>query len=63
MDQEPIINGYLRQMLSLGGSDLHLSVNFPAKARIHGNIHCLDVNLLVGRMRKVFGFKEFRNAF
>ena len=43
---EPIINGYLRQMLSLGGSDLHLSVNFPAKARIHGNIQCLDDNVI-----------------
>ena len=43
---EPIINGYLRQMLSLGGSDLHLSVNFPAKARIHGNIQCLDDDVL-----------------
>ena len=42
MADEPIINHYLRQMLSMGGSDLHLSINFPAKARIHGNIQCLD---------------------
>ena len=35
MSDEPIINHYLRQMLELGGSDLHLSINFPAKARIH----------------------------
>ena len=42
MADEPIINHYLRQMLSLGGSDLHLSINFPAKARIHGGIQCLD---------------------
>ena len=40
--QEPIINHYLRQMLSLGGSDLHLSINYPAKARIHGSIQPLD---------------------
>ena len=46
MSQEPIINAYLRQMLSLGGSDLHLSINFPAKARIHGNIVPLDDNIL-----------------
>ena len=45
-EQEPIINGYLRQMLSMGGSDLHLSINFPAKARIHGNIQCLDDNVI-----------------
>ena len=43
---EPIINGYLRQMLSMGGSDLHLSINFPAKARIHGNIQNLEDELL-----------------
>ena len=42
MEQEPKINRYLRQMLSLGGSDLHLSINFPAKARVHGNIQPLD---------------------
>ena len=45
-EQEPIINGYLRQMLSMGGSDLHLSINFPAKARIHGNIVPLDDNII-----------------
>ena len=27
MSQEPIINGYLRQMLSMGGSDLHLTMS------------------------------------
>ena len=42
MADEPIINHYLRQMLELGGSDLHLSINFPAKSRIHGSIQCLD---------------------
>ena len=42
MADDPIINHYLRKMLELGGSDLHLSINFPAKARIHGGIQCLD---------------------
>ena len=42
MNDEPIINGYLRQMLSMGGSDLHLSINLPARARIHGNIQNLE---------------------
>ena len=48
MADEPIINHYLRQMLELGGSDLHLSINFPAKARIHdardecGQNECCD---------------------
>ena len=46
MANEPVINKYLRQMLELGGSDLHLSINFPAKARIHGNIHPLDDDVL-----------------
>ena len=46
MSQEPIINGYLRQMLSMGGSDLHLSIDYPAKARIHGNIIPLDDNVI-----------------
>ena len=27
-------------------ADLHLSINFPAKARIHGNIQCLDDDVL-----------------
>ncbi|MDD3886771.1 MAG: PilT/PilU family type 4a pilus ATPase [Victivallaceae bacterium] len=46
MSHEPEINKYLRQMLALGGSDLHLSINFPAKARIHGNIQPLDDEIL-----------------
>ena len=46
MEQEPIINKYLRQMLALGGSDLHLSINFPAKTRVHGNLQCLDDDVL-----------------
>ena len=44
--EEPIINRYLRQMLSEGGSDLHLSINFPPKARIHGNIKPLTDEIL-----------------
>ena len=46
MDNEPIINGYLRYMLENGGSDLHMSINFPAKARFHGNIKPLDDQIL-----------------
>ena len=43
---EPIINGFLRQMLDNGGSDLHLSINFPPKARFHGNIEPLNDEIL-----------------
>ena len=43
---EPIINGFLRQMLDNGGSDLHLSINFPPKARFHGNIEPLNDDIL-----------------
>ena len=46
MEKEPVINQYLRRMLELGGSDLHLSINFPAKARVHGNIQLLDDDVL-----------------
>lgn len=46
MSQEPIINAYLRQMLDLGGSDLHLSINCPPKARIHGNIVPLEDTII-----------------
>ncbi|MCQ2377744.1 MAG: PilT/PilU family type 4a pilus ATPase [Victivallaceae bacterium] len=46
MTQEPKINAYLRQMLSLGGSDLHLSIDFPAKARVHGQLQTLDDHVL-----------------
>ena len=44
--EEPIINGYLRTMLANGGSDLHLSINFPPKARFHGNISPLSDEIL-----------------
>lgn len=46
MEREPIINRYLRQMLEGGGSDLHLSINFPPKARFHGNIKPLEDTIL-----------------
>ncbi len=41
MSQEPQINIYLRRMLELGGSDLHLAIGNPAKARIHGRLQAL----------------------
>ena len=46
MENEPVINGYLRRMLDLGGSDLHLSVDYPPKARIHGNLQILEDDVL-----------------
>jgi len=46
MDQEPIINGYLRTMLERGGSDLHISINFPARIRVHGNIQDINDEIL-----------------
>lgn len=46
MAAEPIINTYLREMLSKGGSDLHLSINFPVKYRIHGNIQNHDDKII-----------------
>ena len=64
MENEPMINKYLRQMLELGGSDLHLSINFPAKARIHGNIQCLDDDVIdadrMEQMLKEVCFPEWR---
>ena len=33
-----IIDAYLKEMLSLKGSDLHLSINYPAKYRLSGNL-------------------------
>ena len=46
MENEPFINGYLRHMLDIGGSDLHLSVDYPPKARIHGNLQVLENDVL-----------------
>ena len=46
MENEPVINGYLRRMLEIGGSDLHLSVGYPPKARIHGNMQILEDDVL-----------------
>ena len=41
MSNEPQINIYLRHMLELGGSDLHIAIGNPAKARIHGRLQAL----------------------
>jgi len=46
MATEALIDHYLRQMLSQGGSDLHLSINFPGRARIHGDITALDDQII-----------------
>ena len=46
MENEPVINGYLRRMLELGGSDLHLSVDYPPKTRVHGNLQVLEDDVL-----------------
>ena len=46
METEPIINQYLRQMLELGGSDLHLSIDCPPKARVHGDIIALSDEII-----------------
>ena len=37
-----IIDDYLREMLSKGGSDLHLAINAPVKYRVHGNIEAAN---------------------
>lgn len=41
-----IIDNYLKDMLSKKGSDLHLSVNFPAKYRISGRLVDADDKIL-----------------
>ncbi len=46
MPKEPVINHYLREMLSKGGSDLHLSIDCPVKYRIHGNIQDHDDRII-----------------
>ncbi len=38
----PVIDHYLREMLSKKGSDLHLSIHYPAKYRIGGNLTPAD---------------------
>ncbi|QSH40715.1 PilT/PilU family type 4a pilus ATPase [Lentisphaerota bacterium ZTH] len=35
------IDEYLTEMLNRGGSDLHLSINHPAKIRVHGRLEAL----------------------
>lgn len=37
-----IIDKYLRRMLELGGSDLHLSIDYPVKFRVHGDMALYD---------------------
>ncbi|MBQ9774441.1 MAG: PilT/PilU family type 4a pilus ATPase [Lentisphaeria bacterium] len=46
MAEEPFINRHLRKMLELGGSDLHLAIGSPAKARIHGGINPIDDEII-----------------
>ena len=40
------IDIWLKTMLDLGGSDLHLSIGAPPKARIHGGIQELNDTLI-----------------
>ena len=42
----PIIDDYLRKLLDLGGSDLHLSVGAPPKGRVHGNLSVISEEVL-----------------
>ena len=46
MAEEPFINKHLRKMLELGGSDLHLAIGSPAKARVHGGINPIDDEII-----------------
>ncbi len=42
----PMIDEYLRAMLEKKGSDLHISINHPAKIRVHGDLEPLTNYLL-----------------
>ncbi|MFA7232272.1 MAG: hypothetical protein WC071_13455, partial [Victivallaceae bacterium] len=42
----PVIDQYLNTMLDQGGSDLHLSINHPAKTRINGQLTPLSDDLI-----------------
>ena len=54
MSEEPFVNKHLRKMLELGGSDLHLAIGSPAKARIHGGINPIDDEIITPeRMRSM----------
>ena len=44
----PLIDKYLTDMLSKGGSDLHLCTGQPAKYRIHGSITPADDHIIDG---------------
>jgi twitching motility protein PilT len=52
--KEPVINKYLRMMMEKKASDLHMSSEAPAMARIHGEIQLLDDN-------QVFRRKQLRD--
>lgn len=41
---EPRVYGYLRQLVALGGSDLHLSADEIPRCRVHGEVRLLDPN-------------------
>jgi twitching motility protein PilT len=47
--KEPVINKYLRMMIERNASDLHMSSEAPAMARIHGEIQLLDGNHIIRR--------------
>ncbi len=42
----PMIDEYLRAMLEKKGSDLHMSINHPAKIRVHGDLEPLTDYLI-----------------
>ncbi len=39
---EPRVYGYLRKLVALGGSDLHLSADESPRCRVHGEVRLLD---------------------
>ncbi len=43
----PALDNYLNLMLDRGGSDLHLSINHPAKIRVSGRLEPLDENEII----------------
>ena len=48
------LDEYLTEMLNRGGSDLHLSINHPAKIRVHGRLEPLtDYNIDTDYMEKL----------
>ena len=56
-----IIDAYLREMLSLKGSDLHLSINCPAKYRLSGNLKPANDQIITPEfMEKMLKESAFR---